>query len=163
MTTLTRPFSQSEVNFWIWLFPVTYLIHIAEEYWVGGGYSAYLYKLRGVHLSNTRFLVSQAIGVVLIVTGVILARKLGFARIMIVILGAVVLTNSLSHMITSTVYSSYGPGLWSAIFIWLPLGVLSLTRSFPTVKRNKYWMALAIGVGINAVIAIFTLRGGRLG
>jgi hypothetical protein len=163
MTNLTRPFSQSEVNFWSWLFPLTYLIHIAEEYFVAGGYSAYLYRLRGVHLSNTRFLISQGIGVVLLVAGVIIAKKLAFSRVMIVILGAVVFTNALSHMMTSAIHSSYGPGLWSSIFVWLPLGVLSIVRSFPSVKRNKFWMALAIGVGINVIIAIFTLRGGRLG
>lgn len=160
--TLTRPFSQADVNLWSWLFPITYLIHIAEEYWAAGGYSAYLYKLRGVHLSNQRFLVSQAIGVVLIIAGIFIARRLGFSRILIVILGAVVLTNALSHIITSSYYSSYGPGLASAIVIWLPLGVLSITRSFPSVKRGKFWMAVAIGVGINAIIAIFTLRGGQL-
>ncbi|MDQ3172961.1 MAG: hypothetical protein M3Q91_04515 [Acidobacteriota bacterium] len=42
---------------------VTYLLHIAEEYWGGEGYSAYLLKLRGVQLSPTRFLVVQAIGI----------------------------------------------------------------------------------------------------
>jgi uncharacterized protein with HXXEE motif len=163
MTTLTRPFSQAAVNFWSWVFPLTYLIHIAEEYWMGGGYPAYLYKLRGVHLSNTRFLVSQAVGVVLIFAGVIIARQLAFSRIMLVIFGAVVLTNALSHIITSSYYSSYGPGLLSSIFIWLPLGVFTLIRSFPGVRPGKYWMAVAIGVGINLIIAIFTMRGGRLG
>ena len=162
MTFLTRPFSQTAVTFWSWLFPVTYLIHIAEEYFAAGGYSAYLYKLRGVHLSNTRFLVAQSVGLALLIAGIFIARRLGFSRIMIVILGAVVLANALSHIATSTAHSGYGPGLLSSILIWLPLGVVSLTRSFPTVKRRKFWMAVAIGFAINVVIAIFTLRGGQL-
>jgi hypothetical protein len=146
---------------WAWLFPVTYLIHVAEEYFAGGGYSAYLYKLRGVQFSNIRFLVAQTIGVGLIIAGLIIARHLKFTKVMIVILGATVLVNALAHIITSSVYQSYGPGLLSAILIWLPLGAASLIRFYPLVKRPKYWMALAIGIGINIVVTIYTLRGGK--
>jgi len=53
----------TSTTLWSWLFPVTYLLHLAEEYWGGEGYSAYLLKLRGVQLSPTRFLVVQAIGI----------------------------------------------------------------------------------------------------
>jgi hypothetical protein len=162
MTTHIRPLSPAAIQIWAWLFPLTYLFHIAEEYWVAGGYSAYLYKLRGVHLSTTRFLVAQAVGVALITIGVLIARWLKFSQIMIVILGATVLVNSLSHIITSAVYFSYGPGLWSSIFLWFPLGLASLIRFYPHIKRKKYWIALAIGFGINVAISIFTLRGGRL-
>ena len=163
MATLTRPLSPAATRLWAWLFPVTYLFHIAEEYWMGGGYSAYLYRLRGVHLSNTRFLIAQGVGVILLVAGVLIARRFHFTSVLIVILGAVVLVNSLSHIITSTVYFSYGPGLFSSIFLWLPLGAASLVRFFSVVKRRKYWIAVAIGFGINVAIAIFTLKGGRLG
>ena len=31
-----------------WLFPLSYLLHIAEEYWGGEGYLAYLLRIRGV-------------------------------------------------------------------------------------------------------------------
>ena len=44
---------------WSWLFPLSYLIHIAEEYWGGEGYPAYLLRLRGVHMSTARFLAAQ--------------------------------------------------------------------------------------------------------
>ena len=163
MTPLTRRLSPAAIQLWAWLFPVTYLFHIAEEYWMGGGYSEYLYRLRGVHFSNSRFLVSQAVGVVLIVAGVLIARQLRFLQIMIVILGSIVLVNALSHIITGTAYLSYNPGLLSSLFMWLPLGAATLIRFYPLVKRRKYWMAVAIGFAINVVIAIFTLKGGRLG
>jgi hypothetical protein len=149
------------MQLWAWLFPLTYLIHIAEEYFASGGYSAYLYRLGGVHLSNTRFLVAQSVGMVLIVAGVIIARQLRFTEVMIVILGTTVLTNALTHIITSSLDQTYGPGLFSSIVIWLPLGVASLIRFFPLVKRPKYWMALFIGIAINIIVALFTLRGGK--
>ncbi|MGH9880905.1 MAG: HXXEE domain-containing protein [Pyrinomonadaceae bacterium] len=163
MNNFKAHLSDTSIAFWSWLFPVTYLMHIAEEYFVGGGYSEYLMKLRGVHLSPTRFLVSQSIGVVLMIIGMLIARRLGFLKIMLVILGAVVLINGITHTVTSLTYRSYGPGLITSIFVWFPLGVATLIRFHGTIKPRKYWMAVLIGVGINAAIAVFTMKGGRIG
>lgn len=80
---------------WSWLFPITYLLHIAEEYWGGEGYSAYLLRLRGVQLSPPRFLLVQAIGLALMIAGIILARRLQFPNLLSVVLGAVVLVRLL--------------------------------------------------------------------
>ena len=162
MSSLSKQLSQRTILLWACFFPITYLIHIAEESWVGGGYSEYLYRLRGVHMSTTRFWIAQSVGVVLLVLGIYIARRLGFVQVMIVILGSVVLVNALTHIGTSVAHWMYGPGLISSIFIWLPLGLASLIRFFPLVKTRKYWVAVAIGIAINLVIMIFTMRGGRL-
>jgi hypothetical protein len=154
--------SENWILLWAWLFPITYILHIAEEYFLGGGYSEYLYKLRGVHLSETRFLVSQAIGIILMAIGLVIARRLGFLRMMLVILGAVVLVNGITHTATSLTYSAYGPGLLTSLLIWLPLGVATLIRFHGLVKPKKYWIAVLIGIAINGVIAVFTMKGGRL-
>ena len=87
MANISSNSSDTTTTIWSWLFPVTYLIHIAEEYWGGGGYSAYLLRLRGVHLSPTRFLLAQSIGVILVVVGIMLARRFNFPHMMLVILG----------------------------------------------------------------------------
>jgi uncharacterized protein with HXXEE motif len=150
------------INFWLWMFPITYLIHIAEEYWGGEGYSAYIYRLRGVHLSPTRFLVAQSIGFILVTIGVILAHKFKFRRMMLIILGAVVLVNGLTHAFTALTILRYGPGLFSSIFIWMPLGVFVLVRFKNEVTRKRYWIGIAIGVGINLVVGVLTMRGARL-
>ena len=162
MKTLKTHASDTSLTFWSWLFPVTYLMHVAEEYLVGGGYSEYLLKLRGVHLSTTRFLVAQSIGVVLMIVGILLARRLHFLELMLVILGAGVLINGLTHTITSLTHLSYGPGLVTSIFVWLPLGLATLIRFQGSMSKRRYRAAVLIGVGINGVIAVFTLRGGRV-
>jgi hypothetical protein len=162
MPNLKTRISDTSLTFWAWLFPITSLMHIAEEYWFGGGYSAYLLRLRGVHLSNTRFLVSQGIGLVLLILGIFIAQRLKFLRIMLVILGSVVLVNALSHIVTSASQLSYGPGLTTSILVWLPLGIATLVRFYGAVAAKKYWVAVGIGISINVVIAIFTMRGGRI-
>ncbi|MEP6920091.1 MAG: HXXEE domain-containing protein [bacterium] len=154
--------SERTVTLWLWIFPITYVIHIAEEYFLGGGYSAYLQKLRGVHLSTTRFLVAQGIGVVLMTIGVILAKRFRFQNMLIVILGGTVLVNGITHSVTSITHGGYGPGLITSGGIWIPLGLATLYRFKAENSSRRYWSAVAIGVGINAVISVLTMRGGRI-
>ncbi len=162
MNTETNSPSAATINFWLWVFPITYLIHIAEEYWGGEGYPAYILRLRGVHMSTARFLVAQSVGVILVTVGVILARRFNFPQMMLIILGSIVLVNGITHTVTALSIMSYGPGLWSSIFIWLPLGIFTLFRFRNAVSRQRYWIAIAVGVGVNVVVGILTMRGGRV-
>ena len=150
------------ISLYSWLIPVTYLIHIAEEYWGGEGYSAYIYRLRGVHLSPARFLVAQAIGVTLVTAGIIIARKLNFPAMMTVILMMTLLGNTVTHTFNAISQVSYNPGLLSSILIWLPMGIFALVRFRSVTSRKRFWIAVAIGIGINVVVGLITLRGGRL-
>ena len=148
---------------WSWLFPLSYLIHIAEEYWGGEGYPAYLLRLRGVHMSTGRFLAAQSVGFVLVTIGVILARKLKFLPMMLVILGALVAGNALTHTVTALSILEYGPGLYSSIFVWGPLGIATMIRYKKAIDEQwQYWLAIAIGIGINVVVGVLAMRGGRI-
>jgi hypothetical protein len=150
------------INILLWIFPLTYLIHIAEEYWGGEGYSAYIFRIRGVHLSPTRFLAAQSIGFFLVTLGVILSKHFRFPQTMLLILGTIVFINGLTHSYTSLTTRTYGPGLYSSILIWLPLGLITLLGFKDGVSRQRYWMCIGIGVGVNVVVGVITMRGGRL-
>jgi len=151
------------IIFWSWLFPLSYLIHIAEEYWGGEGYPAYIFRLRGVHMSTGRFLAAQSVGFILVTIGVIVARRLKFLPMMLVILGSVVVVNALTHTVTALSTFIYGPGLFSSIFVWGPLGIATLIRFKSMIDdQRQYWIAIAIGIGINVVVGILTMRGGRV-
>ena len=149
----------SSVALWSWLFPLTYLIHIAEEFYGGEGYPAYLKRLRGVEMAPAKFLVGQAIGLALIVLGILIARRFSFPRQLLVILGTVVLFNGLSHLATSVYYREYGPGLISGVVIWIPFGIATLMRFKSSMRPVRYWLYVATGIAINAVIALITLKG----
>jgi hypothetical protein len=158
-----RPSSPKAVNLISWLILFTYLIHIAEEYWGGEGYSAHLLQTKGVYMSPSRFLIVQAIGVALMAAGILIAKRLSFPNGMAVILGATILGNAATHIVSSLRTFKYEPGLFSAIAIWAPLGlftILYFRRQVLNAKR--FWISIAIGIGINVVIAIITMRGGRL-
>ncbi len=148
---------------WSWLFPLSYLVHIAEEYFGGEGYPAYILRLRGVHMSTGRFLAAQSVGFILVTIGVVVARQLKFLPMMLVILGALVAGNAITHTVTALSIMSYGPGLISSIFVWGPLGIATMIRFKRFIDdRRQYWIAIAIGIGINVVIGILTMRGGRV-
>jgi hypothetical protein len=162
METSPGKMSDKSIHLWSWIFPVTYLIHIAEEYWGGEGYSAYIFRVRGVHMSSVRFLAAQSIGFFLVTLAVILARQLSFPQTMLLILGTIVLINGMTHSFTSLSTHGYGPGLYSSIFIWIPLGLITLLGFKRGVSRQRYWLCVGIGVVVNVLIGVITMRGGRL-
>src|SRR5687767_12000737 len=158
----TRLLSRTSTAQWSLLFPVTYFFHILEEYYCGGGYSAYLLRLRGIQLSPTRFLLVQTMGLTLMIVGIILARRLRFPNQLSVILGAVTLVNGLIHVILSLVYAEYVPGLITSLFLWIPLGLATLVGLKPMMRQSRYWLCTTVGVGINGIIELITSKSGRL-
>ncbi len=162
METSRGKISDKSIHLWSWIFPVTYLIHIAEEYLGGEGYSAYIFRVRGVHISPARFLAAQSIGFFLVTLAVILSRQLSFPQTMLLILGTIVLINGMTHSFTSLTTYSYGPGLYSSIFIWIPLGLITLLGFKRGVSRKRYWLCVGIGVVVNVLIGVITMRGGRI-
>ena len=148
---------------WLWLFVITYVIHIAEEYWGGDGYSAHLLRTKGVYMSPSRFLIVQAIGVGLMVVGVLIAKRFRFPNSLAIIYAATVLGNAVTHMFNSLRTSAYEPGLISSILVWVPLGLFTILyfRHY-VLNARRFWISIAIGVGINVAIGIITMRGGRL-
>ncbi|MFN2511437.1 MAG: HXXEE domain-containing protein [Pyrinomonadaceae bacterium] len=154
--------STTSTTLWSWLFPLTYLLHVTEEYWGGEGYSTYLLRLRGVQLSPTRFLVVQSVGLALMIVGIVLARRLHFPNLLSVILGSVVLVNGLTHTILSVSYTEYLPGLITSILLWIPLGIATLLRFRRTMRQARYWLGIALGVGINVIIELVTTKAGQV-
>ena len=149
-------------SLWLALFPISFIIHFAEEYWGGEGYPAYLLRLRGVGISNARFLVLQAVGLLLLVAAGVIATLLRFPELMITILGAFILANSLSHSITAWSHGGYGPGLVTSMLLWMPFGVMTLIIMYQRLSTPRFLIGALTGFAINGLIAVITLRGGRI-
>jgi hypothetical protein len=138
------------------LFPVTYVFHIAEEYWGGEGYPAYLLRVYGVEFSATRFLILQSIGIVLMVTGILIARRLNFPHLLLVILATVFLKNALTHTVRSVPRMAYEPGLVTSLLLWLPLGSVTLFHLRGMMSGRRYLFGIAIGLAIGVAIEVMT-------
>jgi hypothetical protein len=145
-----------------WLFPLTYLIHIAEEYWGGEGYAAYIMRVRGVELTNARFVLAQSLGIIFMAAGILLARRFNFSHMMLIIMASIVLVNGLTHTMTSVSSRTYGPGLLSSLLIWIPFSIVCLIYFRNSISRKRYLLAIAIGLGVNVLVFVITMRGARL-
>jgi uncharacterized membrane protein HdeD (DUF308 family) len=147
---------------WPWLFPLTYLVHIAEEYWGGEGYTAHLSKTKGVDLTSMRFLLMTGAGLALMIAGIPLAQMFKFPQLLLVMLGTVVLVNGLSHVVSSVATARYNPGLVTGMLLWIPLGAITLVQLRDRMSVARFLTAVAIGVSIQAVVSLLSLRGGKL-
>jgi len=143
---------------WLTLFPLTYLAHISEEFWGGGGYSKYLLTNFSVELSPQRFLLLHALGVFLMGLGVVLGIAFRFPLTMVAILSAIILGNAFVHAIRSVHSRMYTPGLITAVLLWLPLGIVSLLAAWPFTSAGKLTVALASGFIANCIVELMTTR-----
>jgi hypothetical protein len=143
-----------------WLFPITYLIHVTEEYLAGVALAPSPTKIRGANLTPTQFLILHAIACVLIVAGLFISQRLRFRPWLMVCLGTVVMINGLFHVVGGFRIAGYNPGLASGLLIWIPLGVIALIYLRRRLLTVKYLAAVGVGVLIN-VIVLLIARGGR--
>jgi len=148
--------------FWLLLFPLTYILHIAEEYWGGGGYSAYLMRSHFVELSPARFLALQSFGMFLMLLGVLVSIPLRFPLTMLTIIAAIILVNGLVHTVRSLIEWNYTPGLVTAVLLWVPLGTISLLNTWNNMRSGRFLFAVIVGSAISLLVELIAMRGGRV-
>lgn len=147
---------------WGWLFPVTYAIHILEELLGGEGFTVWLASVAGVELAARRFLVWNALALLLMTAGVGLTLRFKNLRWLLLAYGVAFLLNALSHLAASLYTISYSPGLLSGLLLWLPLGTLALRRFRKTLSRRGRRAGLLIGLLMHSVVLALTLLGDYL-
>jgi hypothetical protein len=162
MSSLIEHFSDTATVWWLSLFPLTYLIHIADEYWSAGGYSTHLFKTYGIELSPSRFIGLQALGLTLMIIGVVLAEILGFPNTLMVILSGVVFVNSLIHIFRSLSLGHAEPGLTTSLLLWLPLGLLTMLLTHDSMSFRRFCFAFLMGAAICGIVELIAQRGGRV-
>src|SRR5687768_8855379 len=67
-----RCVNTSSIGLWVWLFPLAYGLHIAEEYWLH--FPDWVSHLSGSLVSDTRFLVLNGVSWLLMVASVVAIR-----------------------------------------------------------------------------------------
>ncbi|MGB9179840.1 MAG: HXXEE domain-containing protein [Pyrinomonadaceae bacterium] len=142
---------------WAWLLPATYLIHIAEEYWCGIGFPAWISSFGFAKLTPELFLQLNAAAWLVMTIGVALAIVIQPLRFLIVGFGAAVFINGLAHTIGSIVTVTYSPGLVSGLLIWIPLGSIILYQAWRSIPRLQFWTGIIVGVVLHAMISLSAL------
>jgi hypothetical protein len=154
MRTLFKAFSRGSGLAWATLFPVTYLVHIAEEYYCGGGFPQYMVKYYHVEMTEARFVILQLIGVIAMLLGLWLSARLRFPKTMLVIMASVVAMNGAVHLLRSAANVRYEPGLITGLALWLPLGLATVYLNRAEMSSARLIFSIAIGLAISGLVEL---------
>lgn len=145
---------------WVWLYPAVYLLHIAEEYWVGPGFYGWLSDAAHIDFSAGHFLVINAVAWLTMAVFVLLVRKALAPAWMVTILGAIGLFNTASHIAGSLILRSYSPGALTGLLFWVPLGVITLRRAWSAVTPWQFWGGVVLGLAVQGSVTLLALNMG---
>ena len=102
------PTASSSIGLWIWLFPLAYGLHIAEEYWLH--FPDWVSRLSGSFVSNTQFLVLNGVFWLLTVVSVVAIRVRNSLAWLVATLAAILGINAALHLLGGVVTRTYSPG-----------------------------------------------------
>jgi hypothetical protein len=154
------PRADKFVGSWAWLFPASYLLHIAEEYW--GDFPAWIARFWGVESSVANFLSWNGGAWVMMCVGVALVLRTKSYRWLLVSFGTVVLINGLVHALASVVTRSYSPGLVTGLLLYVPLGLFTLRRARGSVNARTLRAGVVVGVAMHAVVVLLAFGFARI-
>lgn len=136
----------------VWLFPLTYVLHLGEEYWGGEGFPAWLSRLADVSFTKQEFVTLNSFALVLMTIGATLIYRHTW-RWLLVALAGVVLINSALHLVSSVLTWTYSPGLVTGVLLWLPLGLATLIRQWPLASRRSFKLGLTLAFGLHVIVS----------
>lgn len=142
---------------WIWLFPLTYLIHALEEYWGGEGFYRWSAKIMGRGMTPEQFIAINSFGWLLMLTGVLLFRKTPSVRWLTITFATIVFINGIAHLVGSIWTNTYSPGVVSGLLLWIPLGAATFYRAWRRVTRRSFVSGLLAGVSVHALLFLILL------
>jgi hypothetical protein len=143
---------------WAWLFPVSYLLHLIEEYGGGEGFPRWISRVASVNFTEQDFLTLNAFGLGLMTVGALLSMKNAWYWLWLA-LGGVVLLNGALHVVFSLLTWSYSPGLLSGLLIWLPLGAITWYVGWQQATRRSLVIGACLALGLHGIVSLLALLG----
>ncbi|CAN5451220.1 hypothetical protein BH18ACI2_BH18ACI2_05210 [soil metagenome] len=144
--------SQARCHKLIWLYPLTYLLHVGEELFVGGGFPGWWETLTGISLSRQQFFLHNSVGWALMLVGVMLICWRAKFRWIEVSYAVAILLNAAFHIAASMWTLTYSPGLITSIALWFPLAAATLMRRSSTLNRRAFRRSVIVGLFIHLIV-----------
>jgi Protein of unknown function with HXXEE motif len=141
----------------LFLFPVTYVLHIVEESWGGESFPVWASRVSGTTVSVREFVVLNAVALVVMCIAAAAAQRTARARWVIAALATVTLANGSLHLLASLVTQSYSPGVVSGVLAWIPLGAVTLRRAFAAGPARVFWRGCVTGLVVHALVSALAL------
>jgi hypothetical protein len=132
----------------VWLFPLSYAIHLGEEYFAGGGFPLWADRTLGIEFTNAQFIAWNAFAFGLMCVGALLVSRTPRFRFVEIALAIAVLGNVATHVLGSLATLTYSPGLITSVGIWSPLGVVRLRSASEASTRRARHAGIYIGISV---------------
>lgn len=139
---------------WPVLLPLSYLLHLAEEWWGGEGFAAWTARAVGAPVSTTRFLVLNGIVWPLFTILTVVAIRRSELKWFLTTFGTIVLINATLHVLGTFVSSSYSPGLITGVFLYFPIGGLAVASGRRQLSSTSFGVAVLAGFIAHALVAV---------
>ena len=143
---------------WLWLFPASYAVHIAEEGLSGERFYHWIHRVVGREVGARPFLAVNLVFEAAMVAAVWRARSRADSGWIVTMLGTITTVNGVGHLAGSVATRSYSPGLVSGVTLWTPLGLFAVVRARRILPRAAWRRSVAAGVAINAGTGLLALR-----
>ena len=141
----------------LWLFPLTYAVHIAEESLAGEGFHRWIHRVVGREIEPATF-VAANLALEAAMIGVVRRATHGDGGSWAApALGVLTATNGLGHVAGSVATRSYSPGAVSGACLWVPLGATAMLRSRRALPRRAWRAGIATGLLLQAGVALLGL------
>lgn len=141
-------------RWWPVLLPLSYLLHLGEEWWGGEGFAAWTTRAFGAPVSTTRFLILNGIVWPLFTILTVVAIRRSELRWFLTTFGTIVMINAALHVMGTLASSSYSPGLITGVFLYLPFGTLAITSGRRQLPPGTFGAAVLAGVFVHALVAV---------
>lgn len=135
----------------VWLFPLSYLAHILEEWLAGERFYFWVRRITGRTMSPRAFFVINGIFLAAMTSGVVLVRTRQ-AVWLVPTLGLIVGLNGLGHLLGAVATRTYSPGLVTGGLVWIPLGWVAVMSSTLWLSPSSWWLGAFLGVLITALV-----------
>lgn len=137
----------------MWLFPAAQVLHSFEEYLQGYAFHRWLRGASGVAFAREQTLSMHVAFIVAVAIAAWLAIRHEQARWLVVVLGVLVLLNSVSHVLGAFLAPSAMSGVVTSVGVWLPLGAVAIVRGWRHLPRRQFALGAAVGVLLQVLIS----------
>lgn len=139
---------------WLWLFPLTYLVHLAEEAWAGERFYRWIARVTGRPMRVGAWIGLNALFLCAMVVAVWQVRLEGAPLWIVPGLASITTINACIHLIGGRVTRTYSPGLWSGLLLWLPLGLVTLWIAAEQLPGSSWWRGVGAGILVHGIVVL---------
>ncbi len=134
----------------VFLLPLAYLLHLAEEWF--GGFSQWTLEVLGQGIDTERFIIVNSLFFVVCVVGSLIAVRIPRLSWLAVIFASLFGLNGVLHFLATLGFAQYAPGVITGLVIYLPLGAYVLIEMKKRLSAPVFNMSIVAGILLHAAI-----------